>query len=97
MNLSWFCGFGKHGPIAVVVSCIPLEEILEMMHSLTSRYLVLEFVEYHDPMFQQIISSREDRYQHINFEFFEAMVGRFFTVVDSSVTTQTRKIYILKK
>jgi hypothetical protein len=81
----------------LVSSRIPLEEILSMMYFITNQYLVLEFVEYQDPMFQQIIRSREDIYQNISFEFFENNLGNFFTVIDSFTITSTRKIYILKK
>ncbi len=81
----------------IVSSSVPVSGVMEFLYSLTQRYVIIEFVEYADPMFQKIISSRDDIYQHINCEFFENTIADSFTIVQSQSVTETRKIYLLEK
>ena len=57
---------------------IPLDAILALLHRLTRRYLLLEWVPASDPMFQSLLRGRDDLYGSLCEEDLErACAGRF--------------------
>jgi hypothetical protein len=57
---------------------IPLSAILALLHRLTRRYLVLEWVPVTDPMFQSLLRGRDELYGSLSEEdLLAACVGRF--------------------
>jgi hypothetical protein len=57
---------------------IPLPRILELLHRMTNRYLVLEWVPVTDPMFQSLLRGRDDLYGSLSEDdLHKACEGRF--------------------
>jgi SAM-dependent methyltransferase len=57
---------------------IPLLRIMELMHRMTSRYLVLEWVPVTDPMFQSLLRGRDELYGSLSeADLLRACEGRF--------------------
>jgi SAM-dependent methyltransferase len=46
----------------ILMEQIPLTRILELLHRLTRRYLLLEWVPFTDPMFQSLLRGRDELY-----------------------------------
>ena len=65
----------------ILMEQIPIEAILELMHRLTWRYLVVEWVPVTDPMFQSLMRGREKLYGSLTEnDLLTACRGRFHTL-----------------
>jgi SAM-dependent methyltransferase len=54
----------------LITSRIPLPRIRDFFHKLTQKYLVIEFVDSQDEMFQKLLELREDIYSSVKFQKF---------------------------
>jgi len=81
-----------------VTKNLPLKEIAEFFYSLTSRYLIIEFVDKNDMMFQKLVAIREDIYHDYSISSFENIFSKFFRLRKKLLLDgQTRTLYFLKK
>ncbi len=82
----------------LVTERIPLEEILDLAAQLTTRYLVLEFVDKNDSMFQRLTRGREHLHSHFSQAFFETTCNRQFKILEKHpVKGDLRWLYLLQK
>jgi SAM-dependent methyltransferase len=82
----------------LVTERIPLDQILSLAAELTREYLVIEFVEPGDPMFQRIVRGRGELYAHLTREFFETAARQQFELVRSGqVEGLHRWLYLLRR
>ena len=82
----------------MVTDGVPLLSILEMASELTRGVMVIEFVGSNDPMFRRIVHGRENLYEGLNTEMFEACCQPYFQIVRSiRVGESDRWLYLLKK
>jgi SAM-dependent methyltransferase len=81
----------------LITSRIPLNAICELFYDLTSRYLVVEFIEREDAMFQSLLALREDIYGKISRDAFLATFTKQFDLIDQCALSSTRALFTLKK
>ena len=62
----------------LIAGRIPLAAIRDLMAELTSRYLVIEYVDREDPMFQTLLALREDLYKDLTPELFTGVFKERF-------------------
>ncbi len=76
---------------------VPLPMIADFFASLTSRWLVVEFVPKDDPKVQLLLSSREDIFPGYTRAGFESAFGRSFRTVEAvAVADSTRTVYLME-
>ena len=77
----------------VIDAGIPLRELLEWFASLKSR-LVIEFVDRHDPMVQQMLRNRRDVFPDYTEQKFGELLSRRARIVDVvTLPGSTRKLF----
>ena len=76
---------------------IPLGHVAELCASLTTRWLILEWVPPSDPMFQEWLRGREDLYGHLSEEDLGCAFSEFFTVVRRSALGNGRILLLLER
>jgi len=76
---------------------VPLESIIQLAASLTTRLLIVEYVDPGDPQFRTIARGRDALHRDLTVETFERAAGRLFEIARVSTVTPTRRIYILEK
>jgi SAM-dependent methyltransferase len=82
----------------LVNSRITLEGARDFLLGLTKRWLVIEFIDVDDPMFQKLLLLRENIYHHIKSGLFEKVFLRDFELVDrEQVGNSGRTLYLLKR
>ncbi len=82
----------------LVTERIPLAEVIDLAAQLTTRDLVIEYVDKRDPMFQRLTRGREHLHAHFSQEFFEAACHRQFTILEKHpVKGDLRWLYFLRK
>ena len=82
----------------LITSRIPLEELLSLAAELTSRWLILEWVEPSDPMFQRLVRGRQDLYAHLTSRYFEdCSVERFSITKRHPIEGSNRILYLLRR
>jgi hypothetical protein len=65
----------------ILMEQIPVSAILELAHTLTSQYLVLEWVPVTDPMYQSLMRGRDSLYGSLSeVDLLTACEGRFRTL-----------------
>jgi hypothetical protein len=65
----------------ILMEQIPIPAILALMHRLTRRYLIVEWVPVSDPMFQSLMRGRDNLYGALSeADLLAAAAGRFKTV-----------------
>lgn len=75
---------------------ILLPHIIELANDLTTDYLILEWVETWDPMFEHLSKGRD--YSHLTSNYFEQQCSRHFKVVKKeTLPGNNRILYLLKK
>ena len=82
----------------LITSRLPLDRICELMARLTKRWLVVEFVGRQDSMFRQLLSLREDIYEHVTEKSFEeAFASEFSIRKKERVGDTSRFLYLMER
>lgn len=77
---------------------IPLQQIAELFALLTSRHLIIEYVDKEDSMFKRLTAIRKDTFQDYNLENFEKYFSQFFTIKKKiQLDMETRRLYFFEK
>ncbi|HST53115.1 MAG TPA: methyltransferase domain-containing protein [Pyrinomonadaceae bacterium] len=76
---------------------IPLDAILDLAAELTSDSLVIEFIAPEDPLFRALLRGREELFEGLTKESFEATAARRFQVVRAERLHETRWLYLMRK
>ena len=83
----------------LLVACrLPMAAICDLMADLTNQWLVIEFVEREDSMFQKLLALREDLYGGLMVESFEREFARRFEPVRRMPLPGTRRhLFVYRK
>ncbi len=82
----------------VVTDRIPLAEIFDMLSTVTTRWLVIEYVGPQDPMFPRLARGRDALYQWYSRAAFDECATRSFDIVNSfDIPSADRAIYLLRR
>ncbi len=82
----------------LITERVPLPEILELAASLSTRLLLIEFVEPADPMFRRLVRGRDALYAHLTVAYFESACEAGFEVVRKHpIVNSSRTLYLLRK
>jgi hypothetical protein len=76
---------------------LPLTHIGELCASLTSRWLVLEWVPPTDPMYQEWLRGRDDLYGHLTESDLVQAFSGFFLVTDRCELANRRVLLLLER
>ena len=77
---------------------IPLEEVLDLASQLSSRYLLIEYVDPSDPMFRRLARGRDPLHADLTPNSFEGACRRRFEVVRKTPLGGCRRVlYLLRK
>ncbi len=81
----------------LISSRIPLDEMIDFFASLTTKFLVLEYVGPEDKMFQETLGTREDIYGYLNEALFTNILDKYFKIIDIYELSNGRKVFALEK
>jgi 2-polyprenyl-3-methyl-5-hydroxy-6-metoxy-1,4-benzoquinol methylase len=82
----------------MVTDQIPLDEIFELAASLTTKWLVIEYVGPEDPMFRRLTRGRGELYKWYGREAFEKAAANLFDNVSSTtIPGLDRVVYLLRR
>lgn len=82
----------------LVTERIPLGHIMDLLGSMTQRYILVEWVSPDDEMFSEIASVNAHLYSEMGEAYFENEVQKHFTILDSLRLDQAkRRLYLLGK
>ncbi len=82
----------------LVTERIPLEDLLALADELSREYLLIEFVDAPDAMFQRIVRGRDDLYSHVSPAWFEAAaLSRFELVRSTRIDGLNRWLYLFRR
>jgi SAM-dependent methyltransferase len=82
----------------MVTDQIPLAEIFETLASITTRWLLIEYVGPADPMFRRLTRGRDALYQSYGRSVFEECARRSFDVQTSlDIASSDRALYLLRR
>jgi SAM-dependent methyltransferase len=76
---------------------IPMERIAALCNSLTTQYLILEWVPPADPKFQELLRGRGAIYAHITEAVFRNAFAEYFTTIDELTLANGRIMLHLRK
>ncbi|MFC1612281.1 class I SAM-dependent methyltransferase [Patescibacteria group bacterium] len=77
---------------------IPLEKIVELLASVTSKYLVIEYISKDDPMFHKLTAIRKKVFNDYTLNNFENFLSNFFIIKKKiQLDMKTRYLYFLEK
>jgi hypothetical protein len=82
----------------LVAARIPLSEIRDMLAALTRKWLIVEFVDPKDSMFQRLLVTRENLYEDLTSANFENVFSQQFEIVKRQpILNGCRIIYLMRK
>jgi hypothetical protein len=82
----------------IVTERVPLDEVVDVCDSLTSRNLIVEYVSKEDEMFRRLTRGREALHQNFTQEYFENAFGARFQVLEKhALKGELRWLYLLEK
>ncbi len=82
----------------LITSRIPLDAICELFYDLTEAYVVVEFIDREDEMFQSLLALREDIYGTISRDVFLAAFTKKFDLVQQyDLSNSRRTLFTFKK
>ena len=82
----------------VVTQRIPMEEIAKMVYDLTKKWLVIEFVDKEDVMFNKLTRGRENLYQHIDISYFKKIFYPYFNIIEKfQLKDSNRWLFLMEK
>ena len=77
---------------------IPLSEIIDLAADMTTKHLIIEYIDPSDSMFRRLTRGRDELFTYLNREFFESTCNSKFEIVYSQqVADSKRWIYLLKR
>jgi len=77
---------------------IPLSEVANLCHQLTTKYLVVELVDPTDPMFRSLLRGRDALYAELSLQEQERIFTQRFAVLQSHhLTGMGRKLYLMER
>jgi SAM-dependent methyltransferase len=76
---------------------VPLESAFALAASLTTRLLIIEYVDPSDPQFRSISRGRDALHRDLTADTFEWAARQRFEIAGTHDVTPTRRIYILEK
>jgi SAM-dependent methyltransferase len=76
---------------------IPMESIAELSSRLTTRHLIVEWVQPEDPKFQELLRGREAIYSHITEAAFREAFAEYFETVEEIALDNGRLMLWLRK
>ena len=77
---------------------VPLPEIFDLAASLTTKWLVMEYVGPEDALFRKVTRGRDELYRWYSRSAFEACAGRAFETVRAvDIPQSDRAIYLLRR
>lgn len=80
----------------LLVTCrLPLASIRDLLHDLSSRWLIVEYVPRDDEMFRQLMQFRDELYDHFTRDFFEEVFGARFTERQAVEVAESRRVLYL--
>jgi len=82
----------------MVTDQIPPARIFDAIVSLTTRWLIIEYVGPRDPMFRRLARGRDALYQSYSQHVFEECARRSFDIVNSlDIPSSDRAVYLLRR
>jgi SAM-dependent methyltransferase len=82
----------------MVTDQIPLAEIFDTLASITTNWLVVEYIGPSDPMFRRLARGRDALYQGYSRPVFEECARRSFDIVTSlDIPSSDRALYLLRR
>jgi SAM-dependent methyltransferase len=82
----------------MVTDQIPLDQIFDAVASLTTRWLLIEYIGPHDPMFRRLARGRDSLYQWYSRSVFDDCAWRYFDIVSSfDIPSSDRALYLLRR
>jgi len=81
----------------VVSQRLPLHELFAVLHDITRKYLIIEFVGFEDPQFQSLLRGRDSLFSHWNRAFFEHNAQGLFQITNVIDISYDRKLYFCEK
>ena len=80
---------------ARLVSNIPLDQILDWLHSLNAN-IIIEFVDRNDEMVVKLLSNKEEKYEDYNKEKFIELLLKKFQIIDrQSLKDNKRELFFI--
>jgi hypothetical protein len=76
---------------------VPLPSILALLHRLTTRHLILEWVPVTDPMFQSLMRGRDALYGHLSEADLTTACAGLFTTLQRQPLANGRILFLLEK
>lgn len=80
----------------VFSSCVPLRLIAEWFASLT-RYLLVEFVPFTDPMVKKLLENRRGEHHPYSLEVFQSSFGELFCFEEQLALQNGRILYLCRR
>ena len=82
----------------LVAARVPLPAMRDMFAALTSKWLIVEFVQPHDSMFLRLLATRENLYEDLTPELFEEVFGNVFEIVRrQEIMNGHRVLYLMRR
>lgn len=82
----------------LVTERIPLSEIINLANEITTKYLIVEYIDPQDTMFKYITRGRDDLFTYFNKEYFEVECQRCFEIISQKqIEGSLRTLYFLRK
>jgi 2-polyprenyl-3-methyl-5-hydroxy-6-metoxy-1,4-benzoquinol methylase len=82
----------------IVTERVPLEQIVDVCDSLTTRNVIVEYVSREDEMFRRLTRGREALYRNFTQEHFEIAFGARFQILEKqALKGELRWLYLLEK
>jgi len=82
----------------LATSGIPLSEVADLCHQLTTKHLVVELVEPTDPMFRSLLRGRDALYAGLSLDQQEQIFAKRFTILQSHrLTGMERQLYLMER
>jgi len=75
---------------------IPLDEVAGLLHDLTTRWAIVEWVPASDPRFAELVRGREHLYEHLNEAAFVTVLERYFVLMQKERLKNGRTLYLLE-
>ena len=75
----------------------PLGLVFDLLQDITTRFVIVEYVDPSDAQFQRLLRGREALHAELSRAAFEAAARKRFEVIRSCELTPTRIIYVLSK